>query len=142
MNGVPTGQLLLRLAQAWTDGSALPRAREAGVRALVTGATVLLAAVLFLAALGCALTALWLHLVPVVGSVGALLIVSGVLLSLGGVAILLPCLFRGRSKAPQAPQAATPEAMIAEASRMVRENTVPVLISALLVGFGEGMRRK
>lgn len=142
MNGVSTGQLLLRLAQAWTDGSALPRAREAGVRALVTGATVLLATVLFLAALGCALTALWLHLVPVVGSVGAPLIVSGVLLSLGGVAILLPCLFRGRSKAPPPPQSATPEAMIAEASRMVRENTVPVLISALLVGFGEGMRRK
>lgn len=143
MNGVSTGQLLLRLAQAWTDGSALPRAREAGVRALVTGATVLLATVLFLAALGCALTALWLHLVPVVGSVGAPLIVSGVLLSLGGVAIVLPCLFRGRSKTPPPPpQSATPEAMIAEASRMVRENTIPVLISALLVGFGEGMRKK
>lgn len=142
MNGVSTGRLLLRIAQAWTDDSVLPRAREAGVSALIAGATVLLATIFGLAALGCALAALWLYLLPLVGEVGAPLIVSGVLMGLGGLVLLLP---RMRDTTPTPPiqtTGATPDMMIAEASRLVRDNKVPVLLSAVLVGLCEGMRKK
>lgn len=143
MNGVSTGRLLLRIAQAWTDDSVLPRVRDAGARALMAAAAIVLAAVLVLAALGCALTALWLYLLPLVGPAAAPLIVSGVLLSLGLVVLLLPRL--GARQSPPPPVAApgpTPDILIAEASRLVRDNKVPVLLSALLVGLCEGARKK
>lgn len=143
MNGVSTGRLLLRIAQAWTDDSVLPRVRDAGARALMAAAAIMLAAVLVLAALGCALTALWLYLLPLVGPAGAPLIVSGVLLSLGLVTLLLPRLAARQSPPPPvAAPGPTPDVLIAEASRLVRDNKVPVLLSALLVGLCEGARKK
>ena len=141
MNGVSTARLLLRIAQAWMDVSVLPRAREAGVRALIGGATILLAAILVLAALGCAMTALWLYLLPLTGAIGTPLIVAGVLLGLGGLVLLLPRLVGKRRRPAQAPAGPTPEMLIAEASRLIRDNKGPVLLSALLIGLREGTRK-
>ncbi len=88
-------------------------------------------------ALACALTALWIYLLPHIGPVGAPLIVSSVLLLIAaGVLMRKP-----RPPAPRAPEIA-PEALLREASRLLKAYKVEALIAALLAGLVAGSREK
>ena len=88
----------------------------------------------WLAASGCLLVALWLFLL---GPVGTPLLI-GCLLALKAVGILL-WLRYGLARPPApAPVAIAPAALLAEAERLFKANTAPVLISALLVGLFVG----
>lgn len=94
------------------------------------------------ASIGCAITALWLFVLPEVGPVGAPLIAAAALLSL-----CLPLLAIARSvlrrrpplpAAPALPDAAVPALLIAEASRLMGENKGAALLAALLAGATAG----
>ena len=90
----------------------------------------------WLAASLCLLTALWLYLLPLLGPVGTPLVI-GCLLALKAAAILL-WLRHGQASPTPAPAAIQPAALLAEAERLFKANTAPVLMSALLVGLFVG----
>ena len=101
-----------------------------------------LATALATASVCCAVTALWIFVLPAVGPVGAPLIAAVVLLSL-----CLPLLVIARSvlrrrpplpPSPALPDAAVPALLIAEASRLMEENKGAALLAALLAGATAG----
>jgi hypothetical protein len=94
------------------------------------------------ASVGCAVTALWVFVLPEVGPVGAPLIAAAALLLL-----CLPLLAVARSvlrsrspplAAPALPDAVMPVLLIAEASRLLEENKGAALLAALLAGASAG----
>jgi hypothetical protein len=94
------------------------------------------------ASVGCAVTALWVFILPEVGPVGAPLIAAAALLLL-----CLPLLAMARSvlrrRSPPIPATAVPDAampvlLIAEASRLLEENKGAALLAALLAGATAG----
>ncbi len=132
------GSALVGLARAWTDGSALPNARAALMRWL--GA--LFAAVFAIGAVGCISASVWIYALPLVGPVGAPLVVAGLLLVIGLAAFLAPRLGREPVVPPPPVPAITPELVLAEATHLLRDHKLPVLLGALLVGLSEGTKRR
>jgi hypothetical protein len=111
-------------------------------RMTVAAWCVALATVFGAASAGCAITALWVFVLPEVGPVGAPLIAAAALLFL-----CLPLLAIARSvlrrrppppPAPALPDAAIPALLVAEASRLLEENTGAALLAALLAGATAG----
>jgi hypothetical protein len=103
---------------------------------------VALATAFVAASVGCAVTALWIFVLPEVGPVGAPLIAAAALLLL-----CLPLLAMARSvlqrrsppiPATAVPGAAMPVLLIAEASRLLEENKGAALLAALLAGATAG----
>jgi hypothetical protein len=97
-----------------------------------------LAAAFAAAAAGCAVTALWIFLLPAVGPIGAPLISAAVLLLLCGALVAAIWRLLRHRPAPVAgqtsPDAAAPALLIAEASRLIEENKGAALLAALLAG--------
>ena len=115
-------------------------------RITVAAWCVALATAFATASVGCAVTALWVFVLPEVGPVGAPLVAAAALLLL-----CLPLLAIARSvlrrppspPATAVPQAALPALLIAEASRFMAENKVAALLAALLAGAtAESLNRK
>lgn len=99
------------------------------------------------AAVGCAVTALWLFVLPEVGPVGAPLIAAAalLLLCLPLLAIARSVLRQRSAPAPAiaVPGVALPALLIAEASRLMEENKGAALLAALLAGAtAESLNRK
>jgi hypothetical protein len=99
------------------------------------------------AAVGCAVTALWLFVLPEVGPIGAPLIAAAALLLL---CLSLLAIARSVLRQRPAPPPATavrgvalPALLIAEASRLMEENKGAALLAALLAGAtAESLNRK
>jgi hypothetical protein len=101
-----------------------------------------LAAAFATASAGCAVTALWVFVLPEVGPVGAPLIAAAALLSLclSLLAIIRSIWWRRRASLPAgaAPAADIPAELITEVSRLVHENKGAALLAALLAGVTAG----
>jgi hypothetical protein len=101
-----------------------------------------LAAALAAASVGCAVTALWVFVLPEVGAVGPPMIAAAALLlfCLSLLAIARSILRRRPPlpPAPALPDAAVPALLIAEASRLLDQNKGAALLAALLAGATAG----
>jgi hypothetical protein len=125
--GKGPASLLLTLTQALSYGRIFERWKKK-VR-LVSAAVclALIALVALLAAIGCAVAALWIYLIPYAGSVGAPLIVAGILLALCAI-LSLAAYIMARHK-PRVPGADFASA-------------IQPLIDAVLAGFTLGSRTR
>jgi hypothetical protein len=115
-------------------GDVRPGATRVAAVALCAG----LAALSLLAALGCAAAALWIGLLPVLGAVGAPLVVAAGLaasaLSLAASAWLVMRDRRPRAEPTMMPDLVPPE-LASEATRLFREHKGAVLLAALVAGM-------
>jgi hypothetical protein len=101
-----------------------------------------LATAFAVAAVGCAVTALWVFVLPEVGPVGAPLIAAAALLLLCvPLLVIARSLMRRRSTrlpATAVPDVALPVLLITQASRLLQENKGSALLAALLAGATAG----
>lgn len=136
---------LLRLVEAllavgrFTSG--LGAALRRGSLALVC---VLIAALLAVAAMGCAVAALWIYLLPLLGPVGAPLVAAGALLVLALVLLLVARRALG-GRAPRTLPASNGVAATADLARLIKDHKIEMLVAALTAGLvagAPGARRK
>ncbi len=127
---------LLKLALALAEGVAVQRARPAAARICY----VAFAALCAVAALACALAALWIYALPYVGAAGAPLVVAGVLLVLV-LALLALRGYAGRRRLAS-PEDIAATALLGEVARLVKEHKGAVLIAALFIGLLAGTDKK
>jgi hypothetical protein len=130
-------QSLIRLALMAAQLIAVPQPAPPRVRPWCVAAGVSAVVVCWLAASGCLLTALWLFLLPLLGPAGTPLVI-GCLLALKAASILLWLRYGLARPAPPAPSVIAPAVLLAEADRLFKANTGPVLMTALLVGLFAG----
>jgi hypothetical protein len=125
---------LVRSGAAGSIASSADRMAKVGLCAIV-------AAVLLTASVGCALAALWIWDVPRLGPAGAPLPVAGILLA-GCLAAIV--LMRHTARLRQAPSSsnATPELLLAEAVRLLKDHKGAVLMAALIAGLMAGRSEK
>jgi hypothetical protein len=100
-------------------------------------ACVALAALVVMGAVGCALAALWIAILPQVGPAYAPLIVAGVLVVIG-LALLVAARLLTRRKKPAASLSATADLLLAEGTRFFASHKSEVLLAALLAGLLSG----
>ena len=126
---------LIKLA-AWLliESGRAGSARAAAIRMTAAALCAGLAAVLVLAALGSAATALWIFTLPSLGPVGAPLVVAAALstatLSLATTAWLIMRHSRRRLGTATAPQL-----LVTEATRLFNEHKGAVLLAAVFAGM-------
>jgi hypothetical protein len=129
-------------AGAFADTAAAGRMGTAARRMTAAAWCAVLATAFAAASVGCAVTALWVFVLPEVGPVGAPLIAAAalLLLCLPLLAIVRNVLRRRPPPLPAAavPDAAIPALLIAEASRLLEENKGAALLAALLAGATAG----
>jgi hypothetical protein len=133
---------LLRLAEAllalgrFTSG--LGAALRRGSIAL---ACLLAAALLAIAAIGCAVAALWIYLLPLLGRVGAPLAAAGALAVLA-VALLLIARFVLGARPSRAQATGDGTAAAAALARVIKEHKLDMLIAAVTAGLVAGAPTK
>ncbi len=134
-------------------GSAVMRLVRVGVadmaacarQTTITTLAALLAALLAMAAIGCAIAALWIFAAPRIGPSGAALCAAGCLLVLCLVVLwLAPVMARRRRRPPSLAllPAASPDGLLAEAARLMEEHKGTALMAALIVGLLAGSDRR
>jgi hypothetical protein len=128
---------LLRLAEAllalgrFTSGIGAMLRR--GSIALVC---LLIAALLAVAALGCAVAALWIYLLPLLGTVGAPLAAAGALILIALVLLFVASRVL-RAQRPRS-QASSGDAVAADLARLIKEHKLEALVAALTAGLVAG----
>jgi len=130
-------QSLIRLALMAAQMAVAPQPTQPRVRPWFVAAGVAVAVACWLAASACLLTALWLFLLPTLGPAATPLVIA-VLLVLKAAGILLWLRYGLARPAAPASAAIVPLALLAEADRLFKANTAPVLMTALLVGLFVG----
>ena len=126
--------LALSALAIWTRRSASASfTGQMAAAVLFAGLAVLLGA----AALGCALAAFWIALIPQVGPVGATFIVAGACLALAGFLALLAWLLMHRAR-PRRGDALDAEALLTEVGRYINEHKGATLLAAALAGVLAG----
>ncbi len=128
------GRLIELAAWLLIESGRAGSVRAATIRMTAAAICAAFAAVLILAALGCAATALWIFTLPALGPVGAPLIVaaalSSVTLSLATAAWLIMRHSRRRLGAGAAPQL-----LLSEATRLFNEHKGAMLLAAVIAGM-------
>lgn len=133
MNGSAATSDLIKIALAVLQSSAARSAPQAIEKFALVALMQLVAALSAIAALGCALGALWIYAAPICGAAGALLADAGILCAL---ALAAPALarrtreLRSRSPAP----GSEADALRAGAADLFRQHTGLALLAALLAG--------
>ncbi len=122
---------------------ATPPQRHSSTDTIVALAASAVTGLAVVAAVACAAAATWIGLRPLVGSIGAPLIVAAafVVVALVGLATARRAL-RPRPIPAALPTAGSNEALLVEASRLVSAHKVPVLLAAVLAGAVAGSREK
>jgi hypothetical protein len=131
---------LIKLVLALAEGAAVRHVRQPIGRMACVAIVTLAAAGCAVSAVACGLAALWIYALPHVGAAGAPLVVAGVLLAMCLV-MLMAMRYAGKP-GPPAPRDGTPELLLAEAARLLKEHKGPVLLAALLAGLAAGKREK
>jgi hypothetical protein len=128
---------LLRLVEAVLAlgrfASGLGAALRRGSIALIC---LMIAALLALAAAGCAVAALWIYLMPLLGKVGAPLAAAGALVFIALVLLLVASRVL-RAQRPDSP-ASSGDAVAADLARLVKEHKLEALVAALTAGLVAG----
>jgi hypothetical protein len=125
--GKGAASLLLTLTQALSYGRIFERWKKKARLVSLAASLAVTALIAGLAAIACAVAALWIYLIPYAGPVGAPLIVAGALLALC-VILSLAAYFTARRK-PQVPD-------------VDFASTIKPLLEAVLTGFAVGSRTK
>ena len=134
MNIAPVLEECARLAIAYAEGATVRRTPVAGHRIAYYSIIVFVTALAGLASLACAVTALWIALLPSCGAAGAPAVIAVLLLA--GCLSLLAILRHGhRRDVVPVPVAGAP-------TPVTGEQTMPWLISAVLAGLAMGSSRK
>jgi hypothetical protein len=129
---------LIKLVLAAAEGSSnRPASTCVACAAVGTVAGTLCA----IAAVACGLAALWIYVLPHTGAVGAPLVVGGVLVALCLAMLMLVRYGLAPRQAP-GPAAGSPALLLADMTRLVRDNKAPVLMAALLAGLVAGRGEK
>jgi hypothetical protein len=126
---------LIKLATwALIESGRAGSARAAAIRMSMASLCASLAAVLALAAFGCAAAALWIATLPVLGPIGAPLAVAA---SLSIVTVILAAAgwLIVRHSRQKSDIAATPEILLSEATRLFSEHKGAILLAALVAGM-------
>jgi len=132
--------VLLRLALSAAGPAMAQRSGRAAERLACVAACALVAAGCGIAAVACGLAALWIYLLPHVGSVGAPLVIAGVLVVMG-LGVLAVMRYGLKRPAPPAARI-TPALLQADATRLFKEHKGSVLVAAVLAGLVAGMNDK
>ena len=131
---------LIKLALLIAEGASGRKGEQATAKVASIAVTTVAAACCGCAAIACALAALWLYVLPLVGPTGAPLVVAGVLLVMClALTVVLRHELRPR---PPPPPGIAPSVLLAEATRLLNENKAAVLMAALLAGLVAGRRDK
>lgn len=131
---------VIKLALLIAEAAGRRNGRQATAHAASIAATTMAAICCGFAAMTCALVALWLYVLPKVGPTGAPLVVGGVLVVM---CLVLVALVRYELRPrPSPPAGVTSTVLIAEATRLLKENKGPVLLAALVAGLVAGTREK
>jgi len=128
------GSLIKLAAWALIESGRAGSAHAATIRMSAAALCAGLAAMLVLAAFGCAATALWIAVLPALGPVGAPLVVAA------GLSIVTPIVAmlgwqivrHGRQRSDIA---VAPEFLLSEATRFFSEHKGAVLLAALVAGM-------
>jgi hypothetical protein len=128
------GSLIKLATWALIESGRAGSARAATIRMTAAALCAGLAAVLVLAAFGCAATALWILVLPALGPVGAPLVVAASLSIVTLVLATAGWLIVRRSR-PRSDVAAAPEFLLSEATRLFSEHKGAVLLAALVAGM-------
>jgi hypothetical protein len=128
------GSLIKLAAWALVESGRAGNARAATIRMSAAALCAGLAAMLVLAAFGCAATALWIAVLPALGPVGAPLVVA---VGLSIVTLILAMIGwqivrHGRQRSGVA---VAPEILLSEATRLFSEHKGAVLLAALVAGM-------
>jgi hypothetical protein len=126
---------LIKLATwALIESGRAGSARAAAIRMSMASLCASLAAVLALAAFGCAAAALWIAMLPVLGPIGAPFAVAA---SLSIVTVILAAVgwLIVRHSRQKSDIAAAPEILLSEATRLFSEHKGAVLLAAFVAGM-------
>ena len=133
---------LINLAATLIEASGATERRRSAARAMLVIVTTAIAALCGLGAVICLVTALWLYEMPLVGEVGAPLVVAAVL---AGVALIAGLVLHARTTPSGSSSSAGLDevALTGGLQALMRSNKLLVLLSALIVGLaaGEGGHR-
>jgi len=128
------GSLIKLAAWALIESGRAGSARAATIRMSAAALCAGLAAMLVLAAFGCAATALWIAVLPALGPVGAPLVVAAGLSIVTLIVAMLgwQIVRHGRQRSSVA---VAPEFLLSEATRFFSEHKGTVLLAALVAGM-------
>jgi hypothetical protein len=128
------GSLIRLAAWALIESGRAGNARTAAIRVTAIALCAGLAAMLMLAALGCAAAALWIFILPSLGTVGAPLVVAA---TLSAMTLILATaawfIIRHRRRGPSA--ATAPQSLLSEAARLFDEHKGLMLLAAVVAGM-------
>jgi hypothetical protein len=126
--------LIKLLAWGLIESGRVGNARAATIRMTTAALCAGLAVVLMLGALGCAVTALWIFMLPSLGPVGTPLAVA-VTLSVAAVimAAIVWLVWRYDRRKPDVTMA--PQLLLSEATRLFSEHKGAVMLAALVAGM-------
>ena len=134
---------LITVAAALTENRLARHGREAAGKAAIVAGAAFIASVSAMAAIGCALWALWVYALPMAGPVGAPLIVAAVLLAvcISAIAAARQSL-RPRRRHMRAQSLSSAGASLShEASALFKDQKTALLLSAVLAGVMAGSRK-
>lgn len=135
---------LINLAATVIEASGATQRRGSAAQAVLVMVVTAIVSLCGIGALICLLTALWLYEEPVLGEVGAPLVVAAVL---AAVALIAGLVLHAKTKtppaAPSGPMGMSVTALSGGLQTLMRSNKMLVLIGALMIGMaaGEGNRR-
>lgn len=133
----PMGDLVKLVVAAAEASSRRPASTCVACAAVGTVAGTLCA----IAAVACGLAALWIYVQPHMGAVGAPLVVGGVLVALC-LAMLMLVRYGLTPRQASKPATGAPALLLADVTRLVKDNKGPVLMAALLAGLLAGRGEK
>jgi hypothetical protein len=126
--------LIKLLAWGLIESGRVGNARTATIRMTTAALCAGLAVVLMLGALGCAVTALWIFMLPSLGPVGSPLAVA-VTLSIVAVIMAAIVWLAGRHDRSKSDLAMAPQILLSEATRFFSEHKGAVMLAALVAGM-------
>lgn len=126
--------LIKLLAWGLIESGRAGTARAATIRMTIAALCAGLATVLMLGALGCAVTALWIFMLPFLGPIGAPLIIAAALLVAALIMAAIVWLV-GRHDRRKPDLAMAPQLLLSEATRFFSEHKGAVMLAALVAGM-------
>ena len=128
---------LARLALRLAEGGAVQHPQPAIARTACAAVAAMMAGCCAVAAVACSLAALWIFAVPYVGPSGAPLVVACALLVMS-FGLLLVARYGLKPRPVPVSSEAPSTVLLLEATQMLKDHKVSVLISAVLAGLVAG----